>query len=195
MKQKNMWLAKVLNLSLIVAVAVGVGSCSTRKVETSKETVKEQTEQTVKETETETTTKQTDTNTKVTTDVKIDTEKNVVSEVTEITAKDETKPASVKLPNGQTIDLTNAKYRNVKTSDLSKEKKVSISEYNKVKKELKKALIQSRKDKETIVKLQKQIKQKKVNKQQYNILSFWWLWLLIILMIYIGYRYRKILFL
>jgi hypothetical protein len=129
-------------------------------------------------------------NIKVTNKTEINKENNIVTEVTEITPDDKTKPASVKLANGQVIDITNAKYRNEKTTDLSKEKKVSISEYNKVKKELKKALIQSRKDKETIVKLQKQIKQKKVNKQQYNILSFWWLYLLIIIA-YIGYRYYK----
>lgn len=174
------------NKIITIALAFTLFSCGSRKVETSKETVKENVTQSVKETETETATKETETNTKVTTDVKIDTEKNVVSEVTEITAKDETKPASVKLPNGQVIDLTNATYRNVKTSDLSKEKKSYLSEYQQTIKELENVKKQRDLALQKVSKLEAELKNKKTERES---VSYWWL----ILVIGIGYlAYRKL---
>jgi len=171
--------------TLITLSALLLIGCGSRKATTQKETVKENVTQSVKQTETETATKETETNTKVTTDVKIDTEKNVVSEVTEITAKDETKPASVKLPNGQVIDLTNAKYRNVKTSDLSKEKKSYLSEYKQTIKELENVKKQRDLSLKKIAKLEAELRRKNSERESFN---YWWLWILILGAVYLLYR-------
>jgi lipopolysaccharide export LptBFGC system permease protein LptF len=181
---------KIGNRILLFAICVTalfflLCSCGSRKVETSKETVKEEVTKTVKQTETETATKQTETNTKVTTDVKIDKENNVVSEVTEIVAKDETKPASVKLPNGQVIDLTNAKYRNVKTTDLSKEKKSYLSEYQKTSKELENVKKQRDLALQQVTKLEAELRKRDSERESFN---YWWLWILILGALYLGYR-------
>jgi len=179
---------RILIFAVLVITALAfLCSCSTRKV--NKTEVKETTEVKAVETETvkEEVKKESETNTKVVTDIKVDTEKNVVSEVTEITPDDKTKPASVKLPNGQTIDITNAKYRNEKTTDLSKEKKSYLSEYQQTKKDLENALKTIKKDKETIAKLNKQLNDKQTERKG---MSFWgWFWIIVCLVCaYLIYR-------
>jgi len=176
-----------MKTTLITLSALLLIGCGSRKVTVQKETVKEEVTQTVKQTETETATKQTETNTKVTTDVKIDKENNVVSEVTEIVAKDETKPASVKLPNGQVIDLTNAKYRNIKTTDLSKEKKSYLSEYQKTAKELENVKKQRNLALQQVAKLEAELRKRDSERESFN---YWWL-ILLIGIILLSYRYLR----
>jgi hypothetical protein len=178
-----------MKTTIITLSALLLIGCGSRKVETSKETVKEEVTQTVKQTETENATKQTETNTKVTTDVKIDKENNVVSEVTEITPDDTSKPASVKLPNGQVIDLTNAKYRNIKTTDLSKEKKSYLSEYQKTSKELKNVKKQRDLALQQVAKLEAELR-KRDSERKPSIYSYWWL-ILLVGIILLAYRYLR----
>jgi Fe2+ transport system protein B len=174
--------------TLIILSAFVLFGCASRKVNSTE--VKETTEVKAVETETlkEEIKKESETNTKVVTDIKIDTEKNVVTEVTEITPEDKTKPASVKLPNGQIIDITNAKYRHEKKTDLSKEKKSYLSEYQQTKKDLENALKTIKKDKETIAKLTRQLKDKETKSER----GFpWWILILItifFLLIYIRFK-------
>lgn len=125
---------------LILLSTLLIVSCGARKTSKSETTEKAKTETEIIAKETETKQSETNTNVKETKSTTIDKENNIVSEVTEITPDDKTKPALVKLPNGQIIDITNAKYRNVKTTDLSKEKTVSLSKYELVQKDLKTAL-------------------------------------------------------
>jgi len=161
-------------------------SCGSRKTNTEKvkEEVKIETSEVV--TEKETTETKTDVNVKVDTKTKVDTEKNVVTDITEITPQDNSKPSTIKLPNGQTIDITNAKYRNEKTTDLSKEKTISISKYELLQKQLKEALRIAEKVNRQNIKLLSERKNKQTEKT-YS----WWnlLWLLLIIPIY--YFYRK----
>lgn len=114
---------KVLNLSLIVAVAVGVGSCSSRKVETSKETVKENVTQSA------TTETKTDTNETVKV---IDT--STIDEI-EFIPIDNTQPI---IYNGQKV--YNAKIRHSKRkNDITtvSSKKVAETSRNEVKTKVK----------------------------------------------------------
>lgn len=185
--------------SLILLSTILLISCSTRKstTQTNKVDLKTETQTEVKETETTKT--EVNTNVAETKTTTIDKENNVVKEVTEITPDDKSKPASVKLPNGQTIDITNAKYRNEKTTDLSKEKSVSLSKYELIQKDLKQAL----KIAETLYKENIELKQKLKNKEVVKETIFTWqfwlffflLLLLLIAMVYVGWKKRKELFL
>jgi len=174
---------KILILSLMIV------SCGTRKTNVTKteEKVKVETETVVKETET--TQKESDTNIKETTKTEIDKETNVFTDITEITPQDNTKPASIKLPNGQIIDITNAKYRNEKKTDLSKEKTVSLSKYELLNKDLETAL----KINETLSKQNLELTNKSNQKQTERFsLSWWWLlWFLLLIPIWFGYRELK----
>jgi len=187
-----------MKTKLILLSTILLFSCGARKTSKSETTEKVKTETEIVTKETETKQSETNTNVKETKSTTIDKENNIVSEVTEITTDDKTKPASVKLPNGQIIDITNAKYRNEKTIDLSKENTTLKLEYNKAVNIAERAT----KIAETLYKQNKELlnKLQDINseRKQFNygafILSFWWFWLLIIAMIYIGWKNRKTLF-
>ena len=160
-------------LFLIATILCAVG-CGSRKTTT-------QTDKVDLKVETETKVKETD-NTKTTTDVVIDKETNEVTEVETIEPIDNTKPSFY---NGKTF--TNSKITKRKSNVLSKEKNKVNQVIENDKKVVKKERINAKVDVKT--------KNKEVVKEQFNILSLWWLYLLIIAMLYIGYKKRKELFL
>ena len=189
------------NNTLLIAIAIAfisvifLTSCGSRNVK-KEDSKTDSIAKTIAVVKTETKINEnTNENIKVTNKTEINKKNNIVSDITEITPDDKSKPASVKLPNGQIIDITNAKYRNEKRTDLSKVKFIQLVDYQKTLNQLKNALIQSKKDKETIIELKKEINEKKVEKSQFNwgkfILSFWWLWLILLVAGYIFYRYKK----
>jgi len=151
-----------------------LASCSSRKstMQTDKVDLKTETQTEVKETD----------NTKTKTDIVIDKETNEVTEIETIEPIDNTKPSSY---NGKTF--TNSKITKRKTNVLSKEK----NKVNQVIENDKKVVKKERNKVDAVVKT----KNKEVVKEQFNFLSLWWLYLLIALMIYIGYKKRKELFL
>lgn len=108
---------------LLIILTFFIIGCSSRKV--NKSDTKEESKTEIVDTSKQTESKQSETNTNVkeTKSTTIDKENNIVSDVTEITPDDKTKPASVKLPNGQIIDITNAKYRNEKKDRFKQRKK------------------------------------------------------------------------
>ena len=158
---------------LIATILVAVG-CSSRKSTT-------QTDKVDLKVETETKVKETD-NTKTKTDIVINKETNEVTEVETIEPIDNTKPS---LYNGKTF--TNSKITKRKTNVLSKEKNKVNQVVENDKKVVKKERVNAKVDIKT--------KNKATEKEQFNFLSIWWLYLLIALMIYIGYKKRKELFL
>jgi len=158
---------------LIATILVAVG-CGSRKstTKTDKVDLKVETETKVKETD----------NTKTKTDIVIDKETNEVTEIETIEPIDNTKPSSY---NGKTF--TNSKITKRKTNVLSKEKNKVNQVIENDKKAVKKERINA--------KVEVKTKNKQTEKEQFNFLSLWWLYLLIIAMIYIGYKKRKELFL
>jgi len=156
-------------------------SCGSRKtnVEKVKEEVKIETSEVV--TEKETTETKTDVNIKVDTETKVDTEKNVVTETKTIKPIDATKKSNYK-----GIEFENAEINETKTTDLSKEKFVSISKYQLLQKQLKEAL----KIAEKVNKQNIELINERKNKQTEKTYSYWnLLWFLLIIPIY--YFYRK----
>lgn len=156
-------------------------SCASRK--TNAEKVKEEVKIEMSEvvTEKETTETKTDVNIKVDTKTKVDTEKNVVTETKTIKPIDATKKSNYK-----GIEFENAEINETKTTDLSKEKFVSLKDYELLMKDTEKAIkIAERLNKENI-QLKTEIKNKETEKT-YS----WWnlLWFLLIIPIY--YFYRK----
>ena len=160
--------------SLIILSTILLISCGTRKSEVKIDKVD-------LKTNTEVQTKEVD-NTKTKTDVYTDTEKQETTEIETIEPIDATKPSFY---NGKTF--TNSKITKRKTNVLSKDK----SKVNQVIENDKKAVKKERNKVDAVTKT----KNKEVVKEQFNFLSLWWLYLLIIAMIYIGYKKRKELFL
>jgi hypothetical protein len=177
----------LIETALAIITFLLMTSCSARKVNKSTTETKETAKTEIVTLDSSKTTTNTNENVKVITETKVDTEKNVVTEVTEITPLDATKKATITDANGKTIDITNAKYRNEKKTDLSKEKKVSISEYNKLKTSLEIALKQHRKDIKIIKQLKAKSNIKNIDKEQFNLLSFWWV-LIPIALCYLYYK-------
>lgn len=161
---------KIITLLTMLTLA----SCSSRKstMQTDKVDLKTETQTEVKETD----------NTKTKTDIVIDKETNEVTEIETIEPIDNTKPSSY---NGKTF--TNSKITKRKTNVLRKEKNKVNQVIENDKKLVKKERVNAKVDVKT--------KNKEVVKEQFNFLSLWWLYLLIALMIYIGYKKRKELFL
>jgi hypothetical protein len=89
-------------------------------------------------------------------------------------------PSKEIVVNGKTYKNVTLKHRKVKNN-------ITTNKVEKVAKIEQKAI-------KTNVKAKRVIEVKQVERKGISFLSFWWLWILIILMIYIGYRYRKILF-
>ena len=183
---------KILHLEIFLALIIIFlcCSCGARKSEVKTEDTKINQTEKVKEVVTETSEKQAETNVKTETTKTLDTKTNVVTETVKVTPIDATKPSSFKNEKGVIVDLNNSMYEEIIKTDLSnvKEQLNTISVY--YKKELEKDQKQAKKDKETIFKLQQQLKDKNTNKKQFNFLSLWWL-LLIIPICYFGYRKIK----
>ena len=183
---------------LIATILVAVG-CSSRKSTTQTDKVDLKTEAEVQTKEVESTKVEVNTNVKETKSVTIDKENNVVKEVTEIVPIDATKESVFTDAKGQKYNLNNSKYRNEKTTDLSKEKSVSLSEYNKAYNLAERATKVAEKLYKENISLKQKLKDKTTDKESifgwefYVFFSF--LFLLIALMIYIGYKKRKELFL
>ncbi len=173
--------------SIIVIIAICLCSCAgSRKV--SKSELKEDTKIETTQTSTikEEAKKETETNVKETTTVTIDEAKNVVTEVTEIVPIDATKDANFTDAKGQKYNLNNSKYRNEKTTDLSKEKTVSKSEYEKLLREAQTLLRIAEEREQMIIELQKKIDVKDTQRITFNFL--WLLLLLIPLGLYWYYK-------
>ena len=183
---------------LIATILVAVG-CSSRKSTTQTDKVDLKTETEVQTKEVESTKVEVNTNVKETKSVTIDKENNVVKEVTEIVPIDATKESVFTDAKGQKYNLNNSKYRNEKTTDLSKEKSVSLSKYELIQKEL----TDVKKERDLLLKenvsLKQQLKNKATDKESifgWEFYTFLFFFLLIIIaMIYIGYKKRKELFL
>ena len=141
---------------MIVIVVVGVSSCSTRKVETSKETVKEEVTQTA------------------TTETKTDTNETVKVVDTSTVDEIEFVPIDNNLPiiyNGK--EVFNAKIRHVKRKNgitTVSNKKVAQIKRNDIK---------------TVGKREIKVKDKVTERESFN---YWWLWILILGAVYLGYR-------
>jgi hypothetical protein len=150
---------------LLIILTFFIIGCSSRKV--NKSDTKEETQIAILDTsKTET---KTDTNIKV-----ID-----CTDTDEITI--------VPVDNTKEIIVNGKKYFNVSLKHRKVKNNITTNKVEKVAKIEQKAV-------KTNVKAKRVIEVKQVERKGITFLSFWWLWLLIILMIYIGYRYRKILF-
>lgn len=185
--------------SLILLSTILLISCSSRKSTTQTDKVDLKTEAEVQTKEVESTKVEVNTNVKETKSVTIDKENNVVKEVTEIVPIDATKESVFTDAKGQKYNLNNSKYRNEKTTDLSKEKSVALSKYELIQKEL----TDVKKERDLLLKenvsLKQQLKNKATDKESifgWEFYTFLFCFLiLIIVMIYIGYKKRKELFL
>lgn len=175
---------KLIILSILFSILWT--SCGARKVQKSETKEETKVEQTSTEVKTEVTQTETETNVKVVTETKVDTEKNVVSEVVEVTPIDNTKQSLYKDAKGNTYDITNAKYRNVKTTDLSKENKVTKEELNALLKELENVKKDSELKNKIIAEQKKQLIDKQTEKESW--FSWWWL-LIILIVAYLSYRW------
>ena len=190
---------KTKKLILLIATILVVVSCSSRKSTTQTDKVDLKTEAEVQTKEVESTKVEVNTNVKETKSVTIDKENNVVKEVTEIVPIDATKESVFTDAKGQKYNLNNSKYRNEKTTDLSKEKSVVLSKYELIQKEL----TDVKKERDLLLKENVSLKQKLKNKDTDKESIFGWEFytflffflLIIIAMIYIGYKKRKELFL
>ena len=190
---------KTKKLILLIATILVVVSCSSRKSTTQTDKVDLKTEAEVQTKEVESTKVEVNTNVKETKSVTIDKENNVVKEVTEIVPIDATKESVFTDAKGQKYNLNNSKYRNEKTTDLSKEKSVALSKYELIQKEL----TDVKKERDLLLKenvsLKQQLKNKATDKESifgWEFYTFLFCFLiLIIVMIYIGYKKRKELFL
>ena len=164
---------------VVLLIALGC-SCSSRKTSTEKvkEVQKIESNETITDkSKIET---KTDTNIKEVIETKVDTEKNIVTETKTIKPIDATKKSNYK-----GIEFENAEINETKTIDLSKEKKVSIAEYNKAVSIAEKAIKEAKRLKELNAELVKELKNKKTEKT----FSFWnLLWLLLLIPIYFVYK-------
>lgn len=189
MNQQNYKLGNnTLIISALLAFAVILlCSCSARKVDTIKQDKKIDLTEKSKEVVSENKEKQSETNIKTEVTKTLDTKTNLVTETIKVTPIDATKPASFKNDKGVNIDLTNSVYEKQIKTDLSnvKEQLNTIQVY--YKKELERAQKQAIKDKETILRLLEELKNKKSDKEQFNFLSLWWL----LIPIYILWRKFK----
>jgi hypothetical protein len=154
-----------MKTKLILLSTIFLFSCGSRKVNKSQTTEKTQ----IAISDNSKTETITDTNTKV-----ID-----CTDTDEITI--------VPVDNTKEIIVNGKKYFNVSLKHRKVKNNITTNKVEKVAKIEQKAV-------KTNVKAKRVIEVKQVERKGITFLSFWWLWLLIILMIYIGYRYRKILF-
>jgi len=171
----------VWRLFFVILFIALLSSCASRKTNTEKVKEVQKIEVTEVVTEKETTETKTDTNIKEVVETKVDTEKNIVTETKTIKPIDATKKSNYK-----GIEFENAEINETKTTDLSKEKKVSIAEYNKMVSIAEKAIKEAKKLTELNAELRKELKNKETEKTY----SYWNL-LCLLLLIPIYYLYRK----
>jgi len=168
-------------LFIVLFIVLFFCSCSSRKTQTEKikEVQKIEISEVVKEKQTTET--KVYTNIKEVTEIKVDKEKNIVTETKTIKPIDATKKSNYK-----GIEFENAEINETKTTDLSKEKYVSIKDFSKAIIIAEKAI----KEAERLTKLNAELKKELKNKKTEKTYS-WWnvLWLLLLIPIY--YLYRK----
>jgi len=174
-------------LILLIATILVAVSCSSRKSETNKSDIK--TKDVVTDNSTITTNE--NSNLKVTNNTETNKDTGEETETLTFTIFDNTKPATYIDENGKSQSLNNTKKTKIKTRLKTNEKSKSNVIVDKVVKVAKK----QQNNVKTKSKSNIQVKEKKTEKEQFNFLSLWWLYLLIIAMIYIGYKKRKELFL
>jgi hypothetical protein len=109
---------------ILLSALLLIGCSGTRNVKNEKTDVTTKEDKTEKVTEKETTETKVDTNIKEVTETKVDTEKNVVTETKTIKPIDATKKSVYK-----GLEFENAEINETKTTDLSKEKTISVSKY------------------------------------------------------------------
>ena len=90
--------------------------------------------------------------------------------------------------NSQPILVNGKTYKNVRFKTKKVKNNITTDKVEKVAKNKQKAVIMTKESK-------KSVEVKQVERKQFNWLSLWWLLLLIIAMVYLGYKYRKELFL
>lgn len=178
--------------SLILLSTILLISCSSRKSTTQTDKVDLKTNIEVQTKEVESTKVEVNTNVTETKSTTIDKENNVVKEVTEIVPIDATKESVFTDAKGQKFNLNNSKYRNEKTTDLSKEKSVALSKYELIQKEL----TDVKKERDLLLKENVSLKQKLKDKQVVSEKGNFWNWVILILLIlafaYWFYWSRKI---
>ena len=158
------------NKIITLLLAITLISCGARKSTT-------QTDKIETQTETQTEVKETD-NTKTTTDGVIDKETNEVTEIETIEPIDITKPSFY---SGKTF--TNSKITKRKSNVLSIEKNKVNQVVENDKKVVKKERVKAKANVKS--------KSKEVEREALNL---WWLFLLILILAYIGWRNKKELF-
>jgi len=163
-----------MKTKLIILSALLLIGCGTRKTELTKTDVTSKEVTTEKTTEKETTETKVDTNIKEVIETKVDTEKNVVTETKTIKPIDATKKSIYK-----GFEFENAEINETKTTDLSKEKKVSIQEYNKAVDFAEKSVKMVNK----LFKENKELKAKLKDKATQSDKGNFWNWIILILII------------
>ena len=171
---------------LIATILVAVG-CSSRKSEINKYDIK--TKDVVTDNSNITTNE--NSNLKVTNNTETNKDTGEETETEILEPIDNTKSATYVDENGKSQSLNNTKKTKTKTRRKTNEKSKSNVVVDKDVKVAKK----QQNNVKTKSKANIQVKEKKTEKEQFNLLSLWWLYLLIALMIYIGYKKRKELFL
>lgn len=167
-----------------VAFLMSATSCASRKVaksETKEETRAEITSEIQTEVKTET---EINTNIKEVTTVTTDVSTNKVTETKTIKPIDATKKSNYK-----GIEFENAEINESKTTDLSKEKTISVKEYNEVKKELENALKREKQLNKLVAELRKQSSAKQTEVER--LFSYWWLIVVVGIAILIYRKYLR----
>lgn len=172
---------KILLIGLFFSlIALGLISCGARKVnkEQSKEEKKSEiVDNSVIE-------KQSESNVKETTIVKTDDKNETVTEETTYEPKDETKESFVIEKDGTKVVLNNAK-KTVKKTTQKNNTQTSATEN---KDESKKEESNQKNNIQKIEESKTENKAKKVDQKQFNWLSLWWLYLIIIGVLYFIWR-------
>lgn len=158
---------------IILSALLLIGCSGTRKTNQTKIDVTTKEDKTEKVTEKETTETKVDSNIKEVTETKVDTKKNVVTETKTIKPIDATKKSVYK-----GLEFENAEINETKTTDLSREKLISVSKYEL----LQKAFENKAKEVSKLFKENKELKARLRDKStESNNGNFWnWIWLILI---------------
>lgn len=172
---------KILLIALFFSlIALGLISCGSRKV--SNEKVKEESN-TVK-VDNSTIEKQSESNVKISTSTKVDDKNETVIKETTYTPEDPTKESFVIEKDGTKVVLNNTKktYKETTQKNNTHSESIEKSDDNKKESEIGKNAITENST------IKKESKIKKTEKEQFNWLSLWWLYLIIIAIVYFIWR-------